>query len=214
MLSDLRETVRMASQLSASHVRVFPGGLRGDVPPDSTHEPAVDQPVEDLIVDRLVRASAIAARHGLVLCVETHDSHPSGAAVARMLNRAEREGAAPEALGVVWDALHPWRVGEQPSRTAEILSPWLGAGRGWVQVKDVRDEHDLRPVLLGRGRVPIDKMRGALLAIGYHGVVSLEWERLWFPEISSLGHAIASAQTRLHAWMDAGSTCTAEPQVR
>jgi sugar phosphate isomerase/epimerase len=82
----------------------------------------------------------------------------------------------------IWDALHPWRSGEQPADTARLL-----AGRiGYVQVKDVPSPTDLTPIPPGDGALPLRAMAEALRGIGFDGWVSWEYERAWFPDLPAL----------------------------
>jgi sugar phosphate isomerase/epimerase len=123
------------------------------------------------------------------MLVETHDSHPTGAAVSEVLEQA----AVPEATGAIWDLLHPWRSGEQPAETLEALRDHLA----YVQIKDARSERDTTPVPLGAGRVPLTEAATLLRAAGYSGWVSLEWERTWYPQIPPVEEIIPGAV----AWM-------------
>ncbi|MFD0823604.1 nitrate- and nitrite sensing domain-containing protein, partial [Micromonospora zhanjiangensis] len=66
---------------------------------------------------------------GVTVLLETHDSHPRGADVARILRAVDHPR-----VRAGWDLLHPWRHGEPVTATAAILRPWLAH----VQLKDVR----------------------------------------------------------------------------
>ncbi|MET9615568.1 sugar phosphate isomerase/epimerase family protein [Kitasatospora indigofera] len=97
VIEALRADLRLARDLGAGHVRVFPGG-------------------EDL--DAGARRLAAVADEGPRVLVETHDALPTGAAVAALLERAPRVGA-------IWDLLHPWRHGEDPAETLRHLGDRL-----------------------------------------------------------------------------------------
>ncbi|WP_285709952.1 TIM barrel protein [Microtetraspora sp. NBRC 16547] len=82
------------------------------------------------------RLHAVADRArvaGVRLLVETHDSHPTGRDVRRLLDAA----GVPDVTGAIWDALHPWRHGESPVDTlAEIRRLLVREGyRGWVSLE-------------------------------------------------------------------------------
>ncbi|MFD8320781.1 sugar phosphate isomerase/epimerase family protein [Kitasatospora purpeofusca] len=93
----LRADLRLARDLGAEFVRVFPGG-------------------DDLAAG--ARRLAAVAHEGPTVLVETHDALPTGEALAALLDRAPHAGA-------IWDLLHPWRHGEQPADTLRHLGDRL-----------------------------------------------------------------------------------------
>ncbi|MGW4895719.1 sugar phosphate isomerase/epimerase family protein [Kitasatospora sp. NPDC004240] len=97
VIEALRADLRLARDLGAGHVRVFPGG-------------------DDL--DAGARRLAAVADEGPMVLVETHDALPTGSAVAALLDRAPHAGA-------IWDLLHPWRHGEDPAETLRHLGDRL-----------------------------------------------------------------------------------------
>jgi len=120
------------------------------------------------------------------IMVETHDALLSASAI----NRFAREvpGAA-----ILWDSHHTWRKGgEDPAAT------WRAIGRHVVHihVKDSVGGADsgspARYVLPGTGDFPMAGLRAAL-AGDYMGPLSLEWERLWHPELAPLEEALRSS---------------------
>jgi sugar phosphate isomerase/epimerase len=152
VITELRALIDLAHRLGAPAVRVFPGG-------EADSRPRIGAVLDDL------RAS------GVRLLVETHDSHSAGARAMRLV----KPFAEPELVAVLWDALHPWRHGEQPARTHAVLGRYLG----FFQIKDVAGVHDLTPIVPGTGALPLAEC-GELLR-GWPGWVSLEWEKAWYP---------------------------------
>ncbi|RFU86847.1 sugar phosphate isomerase/epimerase, partial [Streptomyces triticagri] len=144
-------------------------------------------------VRRLAAAAPLAAELGVDVLLETHDEFLTGAQVAEVLAEVDSP-----AVGAVWDAVNPWRAGEPPDRTATLLAPWLRH----VQLKDVAGPADLRPVLPGRGVLPLSAVVEQLHRIGYRGWLSLEWERAWYPEAAPLDEAL----TAFHQQLDTFST--------
>ncbi len=161
--------VAAARELGAPFVRVF-GAADGD--------PGT--------LERSISVLRFAARQiqgsGVAVLLETHDSFPTGAAVAEVL----REVDSPD-VGVIWDVVNPWRHGESPGTTVENLRPWLRH----VQLKDIATAGDLKPVLPGDGSVPLGPILHLLDDIGYDGWLSLEWEKAWHPTIPPLEVALA-----------------------
>jgi len=177
IVDELVAHVDLAADLGAGGVRIFPGGS--------------GEPDDDERGSRRLRAVAgPAERRGVRLFLETHDSHPRGTDVARLLHRTGRDD-----VGLIWDFVHPWRAGEEPAATYDAVAPWLA----YVQLKDALPPLE-RPVpaLIGAGEVPLDEIRAVLDKHGYDGWWSLEWEKAWYPEIPPLPEALTSART----WLD------------
>jgi sugar phosphate isomerase/epimerase len=164
LLADLR----LAADLGAPGVRVFPRG----------EDPAVG-------ARRLKAVSGTAAELGRRVLVETHDSMPTCAAVAQLLDAA----GCPETTGAIWDLLHPWRHGESPAGSLAAIGPHLG----YVQVKDAVSAQDTTPVPMGAGSVPLEEAGALLREAGYDGWVSLEWERTWYPQVAPVEEILPGA---------------------
>ncbi|MFF4618062.1 sugar phosphate isomerase/epimerase family protein [Nonomuraea jabiensis] len=164
LLTDLR----LAADLGAPAVRVFPGG---------------DDPVVG--ARRLKAVSGTASALGTRVLVETHDHMATGAAVAGLL----AEAGCPETTGAIWDLLHPWRHGEPPAETLAALGPYLS----YIQVKDAVSAEDTTPVPMWTGSVPLEESGELLRAAGYDGWVSLEWERTWYPQVAPVEEILPGA---------------------
>jgi sugar phosphate isomerase/epimerase len=164
VIAELRALIDLAHRLGAPSVRVFPGGhgeSRGRI---------------GAVLDDLRSA-------GVRLLVETHDSHPTGEAAVRLVEPF----GEPDLVAVLWDALHPWRHGEGPARTREVLGEYLG----YFQVKDA--DADFTPVAPGEGLVPLADCGDVLRA--WSGWVSLEWEKAWYPRIAPVAEPLRAAAT-------------------
>lgn len=123
-------------------------------------------------VANLTAFGEAAADAGVALALETHDAFSTGATVAALL-----EQAAHPAVFSLWDLHHPYREGEAIEETYRLLAPTL-------RHTHVKDSKDGRCTLLGEGDVPIGAMLSLLQKGGYTGVVSVEWEKRWHPEIA------------------------------
>lgn len=197
VLAELLCAVELAADLSAGNtgagaqVRIFPGaGLEPCVPGE---DPSAEMAAADLLGARRLNAAARSARElGVTMLLETHDSHPRGSDLARILAHV----AADAPVKVIWDFMHPWRHDEAPARTAELLADSLA----YAQYKDgVRNAegHTVTLTLPGEGSLPLAEMQ--LLAAGIaarQGIadpwVSLEWERTWHPELPPVADALAA----------------------
>ncbi|TDE97617.1 sugar phosphate isomerase/epimerase [Occultella glacieicola] len=200
VVSALVAHLHLAHDLGARFVRVFPGAPTHPAGKDELPRLVEDAAGADArIARRLAAVLPVAAAVGVRPVLETHDSHPRGADLVRVLDLLAAEHPD-HAVGVIWDALHPWRVGERPAETAAALLPHLRDGRGYVQIKDTVSAADTTPVLQGTGAVPVDEVLDELAGGGYDGPVSLEWERTWYPQVETLGEALGAAVTAVANW--------------
>ncbi|MFE7773011.1 sugar phosphate isomerase/epimerase family protein [Streptomyces sp. NPDC057445] len=173
---DLDGLLRLAKDLGAPYIRVFPGG--GDQDQDSADATAAR---------RLAAAAETAADLGVRILLETHDSHRTGAAVSRVLGTVGHLHA-----GALWDVLYPWLEDEPPVATHAALSPFLG----YVQVKDVASPQDLTPLLLGSGVLPLAE---CLALTGEDGWVCWEYEKRWHPEVPDLAGLLIPGREHLQS---------------
>ena len=202
VLAELLAAVDLAAALSTGNtghgaqVRVFPGA--GLEPCGVGEEPSPALAAADLRAARRLNAAAGHARDlGVGILLETHDSHPRAADVARILAHVEAD--AP--VKVIWDLMHPWRHDETPEQTAALLTESLA----YAQYKDgVRTPgtHDVVLTLPGEGELPLLRMNALAAGIAAtQGIsdpwVSLEWERAWHPELPPVGEALASLKALL-----------------
>lgn len=172
VVDEILTECRLAADLGASAVRVFPG--------------ADHQPGATLIVRRLC-AAADRLPTGVEIWLETHDSHSTGAEVAALL-----DAVADRRIRALWDIAHPCNKGEQWKDTFDALRPHLAH----VQIKDERPP-DHTPALLGDGVLPVAAILGHLTGQGYRQWVSLEWELKWRPTAAPLHEAL----TKGRAWL-------------
>lgn len=186
IVEEIRSLLRLAQLTGAEGVRLFPGG-------DDASEAAEHR---DRALRRLQQVLPEAREAGVRLLVETHDSHPTGAQCLQLVQDLDD----PQTAAVLWDGLHPWRSGEAPARTLQVL----GEHFGYFQVKDAvpstGDDGSMHwvPVLPGEGEVPLEE-QGRLLQ-GFSGWISLEWERAWHRQIPPLAEALPVAARWFHRW--------------
>ncbi|AWZ17537.1 sugar phosphate isomerase/epimerase family protein [Streptomyces sp. ICC1] len=176
VLAEIRALVRLAADLEAPYVRVFPGGGEQSWRDADAHA-----------VRRLLAAAPFAERHGVRILLETHDSHRTGTATARVLDRVAHPGA-----GALWDVLHTWLGSEPPAESSRALAAHLG----YTQVKDVRSVDELTPLGLGGGVLPLGEAV-ALLPPG--GWLCWEYEKRWYPGAAELPGQLARGREHLEA---------------
>ncbi|MEE2569142.1 sugar phosphate isomerase/epimerase [Pseudarthrobacter sp. J64] len=195
VIRQLNDALELAAVLGAGGVRVFPGA---QVPAGSGRASAGESMSWDrTAATRLSAVSDHASRLGVQLLLETHDSHPTGSDIARILALSEPAGT----VRAIWDVLHPWRYGEQPEETASALNGSLA----YCQFKDAvmgASPGDVTLTIPGHGGIPLAMIAGiAEQAIRSQGDgtfwASLEWEKAWHPELEDLPVALAALRAVL-----------------
>lgn len=181
----LAEYVDLAQELGVPLVRVF-GGQR---PEGDSDEAAVER-----VGESLRKIEPIAAKAGVTVALETHDSFSKSALVARALAKAPGKG-----VGALWDTHHPHRMGEAVAEIWTNLSDRLVH----VHLKDARlradGGWDLIP--LGDGEVACREILRALALRGYSGYVVMEWEKKWHPEIADPNVAMPQHIAKAREWL-------------
>lgn len=159
--------LELAVDLDCPLVRTF----GGQVPEGCTPAQAVRW-----VAESLNRVAPRAEALGVQVVLETHDGFSRAAAVMEALALVESP-----AVGVLWDTLHPYRMGESVGEVLDLV----GGRLLHVHVKDGRRRPDggWDLVLLGEGEVPVREAVQALQAAGYTGWLSVEWEKKWHPAI-------------------------------
>ncbi|MBD0735010.1 sugar phosphate isomerase/epimerase family protein [Streptomyces sp. NPDC088197] len=177
VLDEIGAAMTLAADLGASYVRVFPGG--GDTE---------SQEADAVAARRLAAVAPVAADLGVRVLLETHDSHRGGADVARILGLVGHQG-----VGTIWDVMHTWLAGEQPSTTYPALAPYLG----YVQVKDIASAADTTPLALGAGVLPLAETVEVLSRADWDGWLCWEYEKRWYPQVPELAGLLGPAREHL-----------------
>jgi sugar phosphate isomerase/epimerase len=121
--------------------------------------------------------------------VETHDSLFTADAIGRL-------GAAAPGTAMLWDSHHTWkRGGEDPLTTWRTIKGQVVHVHIKDSVSSAGAPGGFQYALPGAGEFPFAPLRAELLA-EFSGAVSLEWEKLWHPDLPSLDLALASATHR------------------
>jgi sugar phosphate isomerase/epimerase len=150
-------------------LRVFDGGTMGS-----------DAEIAEAGASLAWWHDAVPAEDAGRLMVETHDALCFAPALSAFC-------AANPATAILWDTHHTWRRGQAwPAETWAIL----GKQTVHMHVKDslpAPGEHnDTRNIGLGLGDYPFAALTDLIRAVDYKGVVSLEWERHWHPDLGPI----------------------------
>ena len=179
--ADMDEFLRfvpLAEGLRARWLRVFDGGQK-------CNAAELNRAAE--LVERWRR---LRASHGWKadMMVETHDALSTSGAIERLV------ASIPD-VRILWDTHHTWRTGgEAPSETWRAIGPSVVH----MHVKDsqMSGSPGDRPCyrLPGTGDFPMTELRNTIEGC-FSGALSLEWERMWHPELPPLEKALSAAST-------------------
>lgn len=115
------------------------------------------------------------------LVFEIHDAF-SG--TAQILELFERTGGP---LPLLWDTHHTWKIaGEAPAATWSALAPHVRHVHLKDSVSTPSPRHAYTYVAPGEGEFPVAATLALLADAGFPGVVSLEWEKQWHPNLAPL----------------------------
>ncbi|MDN4524062.1 sugar phosphate isomerase/epimerase family protein [Fictibacillus fluitans] len=168
-LEELKQYADLCEYFETPFIRVF-GGSIGDHGRGEAVDIAAENTAEYLKV--------IEGRP-VTLLLETHDDWTSCQVAQELLSRVDSSQ-----LEVLWDVHHPYRtLGEEPEQTWNVLGKHIR----YTHWKDsyVKEDHKrgYQLCLLGDGDLPLYRMYRLLKDEGYQGYFTLEWEKVWCPEI-------------------------------
>lgn len=183
--------VDLCAALGGEFIRVF-----GDVlpaPGDPNRPSVIHQ-----IADGLAALGDISASAGIHILLETHGDFSASLPCLQVMQQADHPF-----VGLVWDTHHPWRFhGESLVETWRQLRDWTRhthwkdsvtlpdqptteaaaqAARAASQLMAGHQHADY--VLFRGGEFPAVECLQLLLDANYHGWHSLEWEKMWHPEL-------------------------------
>jgi len=178
VIEEVHRLLDLARDLGAPYVRVFPGGGT-----EQSREEA-----DATAARRLGTAAEYAADLGVRILLETHDSHRTGADAIRVLGPVGHRQ-----VGSLWDVMHTWLGGEQPSESYAALAPHLG----YVQVKDIASADDTTPLQLGKGVLPLAECVEVLSRHGWDGWLCWEYEKRWYEAAAPLPDLLGPGREHL-----------------
>ena len=169
MIESAKGQILIAKRLGAPFIRVFGNNLTED-----------KEACFERVGTALAEISDFAAEQGVTVLLEIHGDYNSIENVTPVLNIVgNRKG-----FGIIWDIAHSDRVyGENWESFYELIRPYIKH----IHLKDHKDGVLTLP---GEGTIPIRPIVDRLVADGYTGYFSLEWEKKWHPEIGNIEPAM------------------------
>jgi sugar phosphate isomerase/epimerase len=206
-----RAYVELAAALGARFVRVF-----GDVLP--AEPPDARQTALAAIAEGLSRLGEFAEDCNIDIFIETHGDFAESLVVCDLMSRINLAS-----VGILWDTHHPWKFfGEPLAETWARLRPWArhthwkdSITRPHPEAKSAEPPavsvasaaaHSLMSghreadyVLFGGGEFPAEECARLLKESGYDGWLSLEWEKMWHPQIEAPEVALPLFASKMRA---------------
>ena len=178
-----------ADAIGAKGVRVFLGHSALRVPEGKTEN-------EEGIVRAVAEIARVAKRYSADLWLEAHGTYSRARDLMRVIDAAGGDG-----VSVIWDIFHSYELGESVAESDAILKNRTVH----VHIKDgvkKKDDPDgaMTYTKVGEGEVPLREALALLDARGYAGVLSLEWENMWRPELRSVFPDLASCLAAYRAY--------------
>ncbi|MGA0560334.1 sugar phosphate isomerase/epimerase family protein [Larkinella sp. VNQ87] len=166
-LDEARQFIDLAQQLACPYVRVFPN----DLPKDQDREQTIN-----LISDGLLELARHAKDANVTVLLESHGEVIWKDVLLRIMKQAEHPN-----VGLIWDIFNMWSVTkEPPTEVYQTLKKYIRH----AHIKDGRMVNG-KPqyTFVGQGEAPLREAIDALKKGGYSGYYSLEWEKMWHPEL-------------------------------
>ena len=184
-VEELLRYIDLAHELEVPLVRTFGGGVKPGC--ESTWDAV------RYVAEGLNEVAKHAEEAGVTVALETHDEFSHSAMVKDVMLQVESP-----AIGVIWDVHHPYRMGETVEETWGNLRDRLVH----VHLKDARRKgEDWELVVFGEGEVPVRQVVRKMMEENYNGVLCVEWERKWHPEIEDAKTALPKHMARLREYL-------------
>lgn len=181
----LKQVIDLAHDLEAPYVRTFGA---------NTDQLINKESLTQWVAEALLAADDYAAHRGVRVLLETHDQLSTGFEIKQVFART-----GPISAGVLWDVKHSLVKGEALSATLEYIGDLVYHVhlKDWLKVPGLDKE---RLLLVGAGELPLAGILESLKGIDYQGFLSLEWEKLWHPEIEDSYLAIYQFVQKMRAF--------------
>ncbi len=187
-MDSFENIARLADLCGARYVRVFGGG-------EFSWEPLPEQTLK-VAATTVRRCQDMLQEKGFACetLVETHDSLSSSDDCSRLNDLLDLP------LNILWDSHHTWRLaGESPSYSWGKIAPLVRHVHYKDSILLSAENNTFRYVNPGSGDFPAADLFATLKAGGYESGISLEWERMWHPELAPIHEALKSFQDLVRA---------------
>lgn len=168
-IKELHHYGRLCNEFNTPYIRVFGGKIGATSRHDALQK----------VINNLQKMLRVAEQYQICLLLETHDDWTKCEDVEAVLNKAESNS-----LQVLWDIHHPYQtIDESPELTWEKLGKWIKYTHWKDSYRTQNKEQGYQLCLLGEGDLPLSQIYELLQEKEYSGYFTLEWEKVWHPEI-------------------------------
>jgi len=178
-----RSLVRVAAQLQCPYLRVFPFELQ---------ERENRSQGLRRILERLDLACRTARHTGVRILLENGGSFPTAEDLAEIESRLRNP-----LLTFAYSPAVAAAAGEDPLDGIALLG-------GDLAVVKLKDFHAGRPVPIGDGDVPVAEIVRDLAASNFRGWCTVEWDRLWLPDLAPAEDVLIPSAERFYGWVKEG----------
>jgi sugar phosphate isomerase/epimerase len=178
-LDEFYRFAQLAKRFRTPYLRVFGmgGSMLGESPDASSLAKAAETINE-------LRAHLREQECSAEILIETHDVFSASDRCLALNAHLDHP------VKILWDSFHTWNLGgESPRESWSKLGPWIAH----VHHHDCANppgSGDTGFVPSGQGRYPCEDLRTLLQEKHYRGGLSLEWEKLWHPELPPVGEVL------------------------
>ena len=169
-LKEGEEAIKIASRLSIPYIRVFGNNIVAD-----------KTECTERVIHGISALCEMAKGRGVSVLLEVHGDFNTVEALSPITDALSPY----ENFGLIWDIAHshvPYV--ENWLEFYEKMRPYIRH----VHIKDKKTSGGL--VLTGEGDVPILPIVERMLADGFNGYFSFEWEKYWHPELAEFESAL------------------------
>ncbi|MTI59736.1 MAG: sugar phosphate isomerase/epimerase [Firmicutes bacterium] len=186
-IEELKEIIELAADLGAPYVRTFGSDA------DNSYELSK---VISWIAEAFKEIDDYAAQKGVRVLLETHDFLSKGEDVVKIFEKSQTSNC-----GVLWDVAHSIRAGEDIATTLAYLGRCIYHIhlKDWVPIPVYSRDHY---VLIAAGSLPLRALLERLKTINYQGYLSLEWEKVWHPEIEESDIAVVQYALKMREYLN------------
>lgn len=168
-----KKSIILADRLGIPYIRVF-GNKFGDDREAATQG----------VIDGIGELCDFADGRNVSVLLEVHGDFCNEAALSPVIGGLDGR----ENFGIIWDIAHSHAdYGDRFGEFYNFIVPYVRH----IHIKDL-DSASGMLVLPGKGDIPIVPIVNTLLDGGYAGSFSLEWEKLWHPELPPIEEALDS----------------------
>ncbi|MCC6058553.1 MAG: sugar phosphate isomerase/epimerase, partial [Desulfurococcaceae archaeon] len=126
------------------------------------------------VAESLNKLADFADTHGVYIAIETHDELTRLEILLKLFNKLDPR------IKILYDVANMIMVGEKH----ENVFPHISNRIVHVHIKDfIMVEGKRIFVRPGKGVVPICRVVKDLKSTGFKGYISIEWEKMWHPEL-------------------------------